>query len=93
MISTIKEKVSNIREISSDNIDRLKTLENLQTTDYSQGPLNEDFHGSKQMWVFGKEVKQREVYIKITMGFHGTSTICISFHISEHPMKYPLKKH
>jgi hypothetical protein len=54
--------------------------------------LNEDFHGSKQMWVFGKEVKQREVYIKITMGFPGTSTICISFHISEHPMKYPFKK-
>ena len=44
-----------------------------------------------EMWVFGKDVKGQEVYIKITLGLPNSSTICISFHIAEHPMTYPLK--
>jgi hypothetical protein len=42
------------------------------------------------MWVFGKDVKGQEVYIKITLG-KGSSALCISFHIAEHPMNYPFK--
>ena len=41
--------------------------------------------------VFGKDVKGREVYIKITLGYQNGQTICISFHIAEHPMNYPFK--
>ena len=44
-----------------------------------------------EMWVFGKDVKEREVYIKITLGYENGQTICISFHIAEHPLKYPFK--
>ena len=43
-----------------------------------------------EMWVFGKDVKGQEVYIKITLG-KGASALCISFHIAEHPMNYPFK--
>jgi len=43
------------------------------------------------MWVFGKMVRGTEVYIKITMGTFNNSVICISFHLAEHPLKYPLK--
>ena len=43
------------------------------------------------MWVFGKEVKNREVYIKISMGKANEETICISFHIAEHQIMYPFK--
>ena len=43
------------------------------------------------MWVFGKDVKGREIYIKIALGRKNSSTVCISFHIAEHPMIYPLK--
>jgi hypothetical protein len=42
-------------------------------------------------WVFGKDVKGREIYIKIMLGAKNSQTICISFHIAEHPLKYPLK--
>jgi hypothetical protein len=44
-----------------------------------------------EMWVFGKEINKHEIYIKITMGQPNQSVICISFHIAEHPMIYPLK--
>jgi len=43
------------------------------------------------MWVFGKDVKGQEVYIKISLGQKNSQTICISFHISEYKMKYPFK--
>ena len=35
--------------------------------------------------------KEREVYIKITLGYENGQTICISFHIAEHPLNYPFK--
>lgn len=71
---------------------RKKVLENLAVEDYSQGPMDDTLHHSTvAMWIFGKQVKKHEVYIKITMGLPGTSVICISFHISTHPLKYPYK--
>ena len=41
--------------------------------------------------VFGKDVKGREVFIKITLGYENGQTICISFHLAEYPLKYPFK--
>jgi len=73
-------------------IDRKKILEKLKVTDYSEGSLLEKLYGNSDMWVFGKVVKQHEVYIKISMGFPGVSVICISFHIAEHPINHPFNK-
>jgi len=72
-------------------IDRKTILEALQTKDYSEGPLEEKLYGWADMWVFGKTVKKKEVYIKITLGAMGRSVICISFHLAQHKMNYPLK--
>ena len=72
-------------------IERKAILEALETKDYSEGPLEEKLYGGADMWVFGKTVKKKEVYIKITMGAMGSSVICISFHVSQHKMNYPLK--
>lgn len=54
-------------------IDRKAILETLETKDYSEGPLEEKLYGGADMWVFGKTVKEKEVYIKITMGVMGSS--------------------
>ena len=72
-------------------IDRKIILEALETQDYSKGPLEETIYGGADMWVFGKIVKKKEVYIKITMGARGSSVICISFHLAQHKMNYPFK--
>jgi hypothetical protein len=70
---------------------RNKVLKSLVVEDYSEGPLPEKLYGGAEMWVFGKLVKGKEIYIKITMGIAGAQVICISFHIAEHPIKYPCK--
>ena len=63
---------------------------NLEVEDYSEGPVIDTLYRFGEMWVFGKDVKGQEVYIKITLG-KGSSALCISFHIAERPMNYPFK--
>ena len=70
---------------------REKVLKELSAADYYEGPRIESLYGGADMWVFGKTIKGREVYIKITLGFTGAQVICISFHVAEHSMEYPLK--
>ena len=70
---------------------RKETIRLLKVEDYSQGPLDEKMHGILPMWIFGKQVKNKEVYIKISKGLENNNAVCISFHIAEHPMNYPLK--
>lgn len=72
-------------------IDRKGILEELEVQDYSEGPLEEKLYGGADMWVFGKAVKKKEIYIKITMGAMNSSVICISFHLAQYDMNYPLK--
>lgn len=72
-------------------IDRKKILEKLEVIDYCQGPIKEKAYGGQDMWVFGTEIKKKEIYIKINMGWEGSNVLCISFHIAEHKMKYPFK--
>ena len=67
-------------------------IENLHPEDYVQGPIIDELNKLGEMWVFGKDVKGREIYIKINMGMENNQTICISFHIAEHPLKYPFKE-
>ena len=63
---------------------------NLEVEDCSEGPVIDTLYRCSEMWVFGKDVKGQEVYIKITLG-KGSSALCISFHIAERPMNYPFK--
>jgi hypothetical protein len=70
---------------------RREIIETLKTEDYSEGPLEEKMRGILPMWVFGKTVKEQEVYIKISMGLENQQAVCISFHIAAHPMNHPFK--
>ena len=77
-------------EISYTDVKRI--LCELTCEDYSDGPIVDKLYNISDMWVFGKTIKQKEVYIKIQLGRPGSSTICISFHFSEYSMNFPFKK-
>jgi len=70
---------------------RRKIIETITVIDYSAGPLDDILYGIASMWVFGKNLKQTEYYIKISMGRINQQVICISFHPSQKPMLYPFK--
>lgn len=71
--------------------DRRAVIEGLKVEDYSEGPLSDTLYNIADMWVFGKIIKSKEIYIKISMGLPNRNTICISFHIAEHPINYKFK--
>jgi len=56
-------------------------------------PSKSDFLRIHQIWVFGKKIDDKEVYIKVKIAQVGTDKIakCISFHIAEYPLSYPFK--
>lgn len=73
-------------------LERKDIVKTITPEDYSEGPITNILNRFGDLWVFGKDVKGQEVYIKICYGQPNRSTICVSFHIAEYPMNYPYKK-
>jgi len=70
---------------------RTEIVESLEASDYIEGP-KDDVHGAiAPLWVFGKTVKGKELYIKISLGVPESEAICISFHTAEYQLQYPLR--
>lgn len=105
-LKRLKEKIKVFdilfRDDRGKNLQTLATLEitptyrkqvilSIEPEDYVEGPIVDTLNKMGEMWVFGKNVKGQEVYIKITLGQPNNSTICISFHIAGQAMKYPFK--
>lgn len=64
----------------------------LSVSDYCSGP-EKDKDRPGEVWVFGKTIAAKEVYIKLKIygGKVEKKAKCISFHIAEHPLHYPYK--
>jgi hypothetical protein len=95
LIRTDRTNPKNVETILALGLKRIhikEILELLKLEDYSQGPLPDTLYQRSPMWVFGKMVKEKEIYIKIQMGLANTETVCISFHFAERPLNYPFKK-
>ncbi|MGK7392751.1 MAG: hypothetical protein ACNS60_20520 [Candidatus Cyclobacteriaceae bacterium M2_1C_046] len=69
---------------------RKEILNELVVKDFFRGPSQDQFGGA-DLWEFGKKIKGKEVYIKITIGDINKPVICISFHLAEYKIKYPFK--
>ncbi len=72
-----------LRQLSLTPFQRELIVRTLQVGDYVEGPVIDLLNNEGEMWVFGKDVKGREVYIKIALGYENGHTICISFHATE----------
>lgn len=66
-------------------------IKELSVEDYVQGPIPDNINNYGDMWVFGKDVKGKEVYIKVSLCTENFSAVCISFHIAEHKLIYKFK--
>jgi hypothetical protein len=85
------KNLNTLLKLEFSSLKRKEIIDGLCAGDYSEGPLPDTLHHISEMWVFGKKIKKQEIYIKISMGRPGSSTICISFHIAEKSMKFPFK--
>jgi hypothetical protein len=73
-------------------IKRLEYIMNLKAEDYYAGPKNDTYNAIlPDYYEFGIQIKGVEVYIKINKGLANRSADCMSFHLAEFPITYPLK--
>ncbi len=72
-------------------VEREEFIRGLLVSDFSEGPIKDLVNGGPEMWIFGLFIKEQDVYVKVTMGRTNAQTICISFHLAEHPISYAFK--
>ena len=71
---------------------RANELKSLTVLHYVSGPSPDLTHAGL-VWIFGKTIRRREVYIKLKIREteFGDKAICLSFHKSQEPLRYPLR--
>lgn len=67
-------------------------IADLSAADYCEGP-EPDLDRGGEVWIFGKRIEGREVYIKLKVAETDWGKIAkvISFHFARHPLDYPLR--
>ena len=67
-------------------------IASLSVADYCAGP-EADRDRAGEVWKFGKCINGHDVYIKLKIASTGRFKIakCISFHIAQYPLHYPLR--
>ena len=81
-------------EISAN--ERTEILLGLIPADYVTGPKPDDTDSDQDIWVFGKNVEEKEVYIKLQLTQDTRNKRIFrasvwSFHPADYPMRYPLR--
>lgn len=89
---TVKKNTTALLTLDLLPAERKKFLKDIAVEEYCQDPTEDQLYKMSPMWFFGKLIKGKEVYIKITMGPENLPVICISFHQAEFAMTYPFKK-
>ena len=75
---------------SSDIIERLKEL---TVSEYSETLIDKDDDKPPLLFVFGKYINGKLVYIKLKIkGKTEKRVLCLSFHYAKHDMKFPYKE-
>ncbi|MBI5114873.1 type II toxin-antitoxin system MqsR family toxin [Candidatus Poribacteria bacterium] len=89
------KRVENMATLSKLNLtvaDCREVILLLSARDYVSGP-DADSSREGNLWVFGKQIGAQEVYIKLKLADIGEKRTakCISFHVAQHPLRFPWK--
>ncbi len=72
--------------------DVVEELLKLDVSNYSHSLLDIKNNNPPHLHVFGRIIKEKEIYIKLKVRISNEEKIiCISFHYPEHTMNYPYK--
>jgi hypothetical protein len=71
---------------------REEVIMGLTVENYYRGPTKDTYSDRPDYFEFGTMVNGKEVYVKLNLGKFNKVPDCMSFHISEHKLKYPFRK-
>lgn len=64
----------------------------LRVEDYVSGPDEDHTYEDETVWVFGRPIDKKEIYIKlqiVRIPKYKEEAVCISFHEANRPLTYP----
>lgn len=73
-------------DLNYDADDIKNELISLTTNEYIETIIDDADSTRPPFWVFGKEVKRKDIYIKVKIKI-ANSVFCVSFHYPEYPLK------
>lgn len=77
-------------DLDYDNDDVIDRLRELFVADYSETLFDKDDEHPPLLFVFGKEISGKEIYIKLKIkGEAKKRILCVSFHYAKHKMDFP----
>ena len=83
--------VSTLVDLGYDIDDIAGCLRTLSIAEYSQTLMDRDDFNPPLLYVFGKMVEGRTIYIKLKIKSGNKKVVCVSFHYAEHDMNYPYR--
>ena len=63
----------------------------LTQKNYCEGPKSDSKYPNHNVWIFGYDFDEIEIYVKLSDNFSHNIAKCISFHKSKYPLSYPYK--
>lgn len=77
-------------DLDYDASDVAARLKELTLQEYSKTLVDKDDLNPPLLFVFGKDINEKQVYIKLKIkGDQAKYVLCVSFHYAEEPMKFP----
>ena len=77
-------------DLDYDMWDVISQLRELTVAEYSETKIDKDDLNPPLLFVFGKEIDRRLVYIKVKIkGAQNKHVLCVSFHYAKNPMVFP----
>lgn len=79
-------------DLDYDESDIVERLKELTLDEYSETLIDKDDDKPPLLFVFGKNINNRLVYIKLKIkGEKSKKVLCLSFHYAKHTMPFPYK--
>ena len=79
-------------DLDYDALDVVERLKELTIAEYSETLIDKDDDKPPLLFVFGKDINSRLVYIKLKIkGEQTKRVLCLSFHSATHDMVFPYK--
>lgn len=79
-------------DLEYDSADIVERLKELTVAEYSETLIDKDDDKPPLLFVFGKDINAKLVYIKLKIkGETDKKVLCLSFHYAKYDMKFPYK--
>ena len=77
-------------DLDYDTWDVIERLKELTVAEYSETKIDKDDLDPPLLFVFGKDIERKLVYIKLKIkGEQKRRVVCVSFHYAKEPMIFP----